>query len=294
MQSAEAIRHGITHQIIESLKKGMIPWRKPWTGIEGPRIPTNFVTGNAYSGINIPILWATSQDRKYDVDYYATFNQWKSVGASVKKGEKAINLVLFKPINKIVKKEDGLEDLKTFPLMKTFPVFSIHSVTGEVVDKVLNQPTFQISEHEQRTEFFQFISATDAQIEYGSLAAAYFPKTDHIQMPHEAQFHGFAAFAETVSHELAHWTEKRLGWNGSYAEGELRAELAAVYTTAALNIPDTSRNLENHAAYIQSWLTALENDTKFIFRAATAASKATDFLLSFSNSQVEVADALVS
>ncbi len=44
----------------------------------------------------------------------------------------------------------------------------------------------------------------------------------------------------------------------------------------------TRGDLTNHSAYVQSWLKAFENDPKFIFRAAAAASKATDFILDFS------------
>src|SRR5436190_14683098 len=102
MQSQHEIRQGITDKIIASLKQGKIPWRKPWTGIAGPRTPTNFVTKRRYSGINIPILWLAGQQRGYDVDYWATFQQWKTVGASVKKGEKAEHIVFFKPFKKTV------------------------------------------------------------------------------------------------------------------------------------------------------------------------------------------------
>ncbi len=42
---------------------------------------------------------------------------------------------------------------------------------------------------------------------------------------------------------------------------------------------DVSQNISNHAAYIGSWLQALENDPKYIFRAAAAASKAADWIL---------------
>jgi antirestriction protein ArdC len=40
--------------------------------------------------------------------------------------------------------------------------------------------------------------------------------------------------------------------------------------------------MENHAAYVQSWLQAMQNDPKYIFDAASQASKAADFILSFS------------
>lgn len=245
MQSQNDIRQAITDKIIASLKAGRIPWRKPWTGIDGPRTPTNFVTKRRYSGINIPILWAASQERGYDVDYFATFNQWKSAGASVKKGEKAIQVVLFKPVEKIVKRDDGTERKEQFPILRVFPVFNVQQVQGEAVEAILNKPAGAPLVHEKRDEFEQVVAATQADIRYsgGSRAAYHRPPADYIEMPPEHAFEGFPAYAETLAHELAHFTEHRLNWSGSYAEGELRAEMSAVFTSAALGIPDDSNNL---------------------------------------------------
>lgn len=286
MQSQHEIRQGITNKIIESLKAGRIPWRKPWTGIDGPRTPTNFVTKRRYSGINIPILWAASQERGYDVDFFATFNQWKSAGASVKRGEKAIHVVLFKPVKKVVREEDGTERTEQFPILRVFPVFNIQQVQGEAVEAYLHRPAVATFEHEQRDEFLRVVAATNADVRFSGSKAVYHRDADYIGMPEEGRFESFPAFAETLAHELAHWSEHRLNWTGSYAEGELRAEMSAVFTTSSLNIAD-SNNLTNHAAYVGSWLEALQNDPKYIFRAAAAASKATDFLLSFSRPQEE-------
>lgn len=280
MLTQNEIRQNITNTIIESLKKGKIPWRKPWTAINGPRTPANFVTKRRYSGINIPILWAASQERGYDVDYYATFNQWKSIGASVKKGEKAVHVVLFKPVKKTVTNEDGTERLEQFPIMRVFPVFSIHSVQGGGVDTLLNQPVGPVFEHEQREEFLRVVAATNADVRYGGSKAVYYREADSIGIPEEGRFESFPAFAETLAHELGHWSEKRLDWNGTYGEGELRAELAAVFVCSS--IMDVSQNLSNHSAYIATWLQSLENDPKCLFRASSAASKAADFILSFS------------
>jgi antirestriction protein ArdC len=99
-------------------------------------------------------------------------------------------------------------------------------------------------------------------------------------MPDERRFNTFGDFADTLLHELSHWTEHRLGWSGSYSAGELRSELASVFLSDSLNVPN-SGDLTNHAAYIQSWIQALENDPKHIFKASSAASKAADYLLSF-------------
>ena len=286
MLSQTEIRQTITDKIIESLKKGKIPWRKPWTGIEGPRTPTNFVTKHRYSGINIPILWLAGQEKGYEVDYWASFRQWKSMDACVKKGEKATNVVFYKPIKKTVKDDDGSEKVVEFPIMRTFPVFSIHQVHGGNVESLLTQPVGQIHEHEQRESFEKMVAATNAEIRFGGSKAAYHRVEDYIVMPDEERFLSFPAFAETLAHELTHWTEHRLGWQGSYAQGELRAEMAACFITAAMSIPDAN-DLTNHTAYIQSWLQALQNDPKYIFQASSAASKAADYIMSFSKA-VEV------
>ena len=41
-------------------------------------------------------------------------------------------------------------------------------------------------------------------------------------------------------------------------------------------------NLTNHVAYLANWLKAMKDDPKFIFTASSQASKAADYLLSFS------------
>ena len=188
MQNQSEIRQDITNKIIELLKKGKIPWRKTWSGMSGPRMPTNYVTKRRYSGINIPILWGASQERGYDVDYFATFNQWKSIGAnvSVKKGEKAIHVVLFKPVSKIVRDEDGTERKEQFPVIRIFPVFSIHQIKSETIEPLLKQPAGPEFVHEQKQEFERVVAATKADVRHGGSKAAYFRSpADFIQMPEE-------------------------------------------------------------------------------------------------------------
>ena len=53
------------------------------------------------------------------------------------------------------------------------------------------------------------------------------------------------------------------------------AEMAAAFTCASLGIAPTVR----HADYLASWLLVLRDDEKAIFRAASAATKASDYLL---------------
>jgi len=52
--------------------------------------------------------------------------------------------------------------------------------------------------------------------------------------------------------------------------------MGSAFLCAALGIVPTVR----HADYLASWLTVLREDNRAIFRAASAASKAADWLLS--------------
>ena len=81
-----------------------------------------------------------------------------------------------------------------------------------------------------------------------------------------------------------HWTghgsrldRDQTGRFGSapYAREELVAELASAFLCAALGIEPTVR----HADYLGGWLEVLRADNRAIFRAASQASKAVEFLL---------------
>ena len=58
---------------------------------------------------------------------------------------------------------------------------------------------------------------------------------------------------------------------------ELVAEIASAFVCASLGIVPTVR----HADYLDSWLAVLRDDDRAIVRAASAASKAADYLLAF-------------
>ena len=298
MKTQAEIRAELTHRMAEALKQGVIPWRKPWRSIPDPvRLPTNGVTRRPYSGFNILNLQLAAQVHGHPAGLWASFNQWKTAGAFVRRGEKATQIILYKPVTKVEKGEDGQADkTKTFPLLKTWSVFNVAQIEGEIAEQcqATTAPTGTRFEGVDRTEFDRAVAATGADIRYGGNTAAYHrPPKDFVIIPQEERFNDFPAFAETLLHECCHWTEWRTGWSGNYAEGELRAEIGACFLATALGVP-TSDDLTNHTSYIQSWLQALESDPKFIFRASAAASKAADFILGFSRPQEQTdAEAVV-
>jgi antirestriction protein ArdC len=62
-----------------------------------------------------------------------------------------------------------------------------------------------------------------------------------------------------------------------YAKEELVAEMTSAFVCASVGIVPTVR----HADYLGSWLEVLREDNRAIVRAASAASKAADYLLAF-------------
>src|SRR6266851_1868271 len=73
-----------------------------------------------------------------------------------------------------------------------------------------------------------------------------------------------------------------------YAKEELVAEITSAFVCASLGIVPTVR----HADYIGSWLEVLREDDRAIVRAASAASKAADYLLAFLPESNESASAV--
>ena len=94
-------------------------------------------------------------------------------------------------------------------------------------------------------------------------------------MPEPGRFRTSADYLTTLAHEHVHWAEVRLGWNGSYALGELVAELGSCYLAAEVNVP-VGEHVEDHAAYLGHWIKELRDDDRALFKAAAQASKAAD------------------
>jgi antirestriction protein ArdC len=102
-------------------------------------------------------------------------------------------------------------------------------------------------------------------------------------MPAFEQFKDADSFYHTHFHELIHWTGtkercnrefgKRFG-DKAYTAEELVAELGASFICAEFGIDQETQD----ASYIASWIKFLESHESAIITAASAASKAVDFL----------------
>lgn len=125
-----------------------------------------------------------------------------------------------------------------------------------------------------------------ANILEGEASAYYVPGEDYVNMPRFELFEDAGGYLATLAHELCHWTghetrlaRKIVNRHGSkdYAAEELVAEIGAAFIGARLGI--VGDHIDNHAAYLASWLKALRDDKRAIFRAATLAQAAADMVL---------------
>lgn len=298
MATTKQIQEEITDKIFEALRKGCMPWRKPWTTSKNCGKPTNVISKNSYRGINTLLLELHRQQHELEGKWYATYKQWCDLGATVKKrpgdvnpGQWGCGIIYYAPIR--TTKEDpktGEEVEVEFAMLKQYTVFSAEQV--DLPDNLSHLVDFGIENTDKKFVDFDpaefAIEATKADIRYGGDRCFYNSTNDHIWMVPKLKFEQEVDYYSTMLHELAHWSESRCKWNGSYAEGEMRAEMAAAFMCTELQIPQ-SDDLSNTEAYLASWLQSLQNDPRFIFKASAAASKAADFVLSFSKQAEPVA-----
>jgi antirestriction protein ArdC len=289
MPSENEIRQQISEQILNALKVGVKPWRRPWALDPSCGAPKNAVTQRPYRGINVLLLELASMKKNYACRFWATFQQIKQMKAHVRRGETATHIILFKPVVKTKIDDDGEEIEETFPVMRTFCVFNAQQTVG-LEHLWPGRTALSPGEIQERFEHADaVVAATGVEIRHGGNEAFYSRSGDYIQMPHRHQFTAPDYYA-TLLHELVHATEAahRLNWdraNEGYAMGELIAELGGCFLAGELGIPTPNDSISNHASYLQHWLEGLQNDTRFIFRAAAQANRAADYVLSFSTVQ---------
>lgn len=278
----------VTSRIIAELEEGRLPWVQPWDASRCPvTMPHNGVSGRAYSGINVLILWAAGMGGGYSSQRWLTYRQAEQAGGHVRRGEKGTVICYadrFTPKDEAEKAQGEDRDARAIAFLKRFTVFNLDQIDGLPEDltnvPALPDPVMPIAEVDR------LIAATGADFRIGGGEAFYAPGPDYVQVPPQAAFREPVNWFRTALHELGHWAggkdrlaRDQTGKFGSvaYAKEELVAELTAAFACASLGIAPTVR----HADYLGAWLEVLRADEKAIFRAASAASKGADLLLSF-------------
>jgi antirestriction protein ArdC len=279
----------ITNRIIAELEAGRVPWVQPWgSSAASIGMPHNAVSDRRYSGINVLTLWDAIVSRGFASHAFLTFRQALALGGHVRRGERGIEVIYTR---RFVPKEErrradteGREPSGGIPFLKWFTVFSVDQCEG--LPERICEPSPPIPEGLILPQAEALIHATGADFRIGGPSAYYSPRHDYVQVPRPDEFHDPVNWHRTAFHELGHWAggtarldRDQTGNFGSVAYGkeELVAEMTGAFVCAALGITPTVR----HADYLGSWLEIIREDNRAILRAASAASKAADYLLAF-------------
>jgi antirestriction protein ArdC len=294
-----SIYQTVTERIISSLKAGVIPWEKPWKTprFAGGPFPRNFFTGKPYRGINVMLLWSG----EYSSPFWLTFKQAQELKGHVRKGQVGTPVVFYKQLPEDKKKraaKDEDEDERTPFLLCHYTVFNVEQCDGLTLPETEQPSAAEVDEDEvcegivhawESRPALHLTSPTEHR-------AYYRPGTDSVHMPARSRFVDTAHYYSTLFHELVHSTGHASRLNRTfggrfgdepYSKEELVAEMGAAFLCAIAGIANEHTD-RNTTAYIQNWISKLEEDNRLVIHAAANAQRAADCILgeSFENPQV--------
>jgi antirestriction protein ArdC len=233
----------ITNQIIEAIEAGADNYQMPWhvNGADSV-FPVNASTHRPYRGVNVMMLWAVAAKKEYATSLWATYQQWRDLGAQVRKGEKSTAVVFWKFFeDETPEVSEGDEPCNRKGVMaRAYHVFNAAQVDGYDVPAI---PRLPETERIGRAE--EFFSELNADIREGGSRAYYSPVEDYIQMPPFAVFKKADFRYSVLAHEVTHWSGAvtRLHRDlaprfqkEAYAAEELIAELGSAFVCAELRL----------------------------------------------------------
>lgn len=281
----------ITDRILTMLDAGTVPWRKGWTGGVNGNLPRN-IRGTAYRGINTWLLSALG----YDSPYFLTYKQAQALGGKVTPGQKGMSVILWQPFEKVVFDEKRQMDVrKRLMTLRYYTVFNVEQTEGCKFPKKV-QATLDGTKAAEPVEAFDPIEAAEDIVNGwetgpvvahdGNGRAYYVPSEDIIHLPKRESFKSPAEYYSTRFHEMSHATghtsrlaRDQRNYFGSHDYGieELTAEFSAAFLNALAGLDPLV--IDNNAAYIASWKSAIKADPKLVITAAGKAQKSADLII---------------
>lgn len=275
----------ITNEIISAIEAGAADFEMPWHRQAEAGLPRNPVTKKLYRGVNTLALWIIRRKAGFASSYWASYLQWKSLGAQVRQGQKGATIVFYQ------RKEEDEEAEEDNQNQARAVIRYSHVFNGDQVDGWTNNETVPEANHQKFSKAVGFINSLQSDIRHGSDTAYYSPALDCIYMPNQSAFRdtksgsAVEGYYAVLFHEHVHWSghpsrlkrdlSGRFG-SSAYAMEELVAELGASFLCATLGINTYPRS--DHASYIASWLKVLKEHKTAIFAASSAASAASLYL----------------
>ena len=283
-----------------------LPWQRGWNTVATAWMNhISATTTKAYKYfLNQLALTMSAEENGYKSNKWITKGQiLKHKGASFKGSPTWIfgwfywEKVQTDKNGKVLKDKDGNDVVKSGYNFTQYMVYNTDQCTGLpdnlASDEVIEDVADYVPLEGRLDHVEEYISNIGAKVEFGKNGAYYRPSTDTIGMPDFESFHSVELYYSTFMHEHIHWTKtedrcKRKDNHANrkaYAFEELVAEMGAVYTMNKLGVPMDEKAFDNHLAYVDNWLGALEKDPKFLVDASMLADKSVKFLDSLQNKE---------
>ena len=294
-ERVEEQRLQVVEKVLADMSEKGVRWAE--NGWARRLSPVNAVTGDAYRGGNRVHLAAIAAIRGYGDQRWMTFNQARKAGWRVRKGARSCVVEKWKLLRFPAEGggADGADEdgpYRAVPRCVGFwSVFNAEEVEGVPPEAPLRDAAPDAA----GALADRFIASSRCPVaEAASDEAFYSPAADAITVPLRAQFAENEGFLRVLLHEMSHSTMVPLGRDpggpfGSpgYAREELVAELGSMFAAAdagfdcaAMASADPGEGYYGaHVGYLKSWMAALREDPGELFRAASKASAAADYLV---------------
>ena len=287
-------------QIVEQIRQGNAPWQKPWKPGE-ESLPKNLSSDKEYRGGNSMYLAVAQGAKGYSDNRWGTYKQIQAAGGQVRKGERGTRILSFQDHRQIAvtdkagKPVHDAEGNKVYRYERTGPSdgAAIHCVQCRSSRRIeaAGTPFTTAGVEGARKRGGSHTSQRRAHQPRERRSRVLQPSERQGNTPGErGQFPSASHYYQTALHELGHATghESRLNRQSlqegvkagfgseAYAKEELRAEISSMMTGQRVGVGhDPSRG----AAYVESWLKALQDDPREIYRASSEAQKMSDHLV---------------
>ena len=291
------MREEMINSFIDCLKKDTIPWHRSWSAKQRP---FNAVTNTTYRGVNSLWLSYNQFAREFDDPRWCTFKQAQTQGWKIKPGSKGTRVEFWSLYDteekrKLTQREaKQLSDELTLEEFKNRvkPISNVYTVfNGEQIEGIpkYEEKTYELNTEELLQKRDTLLKNMNVDFSEGGDKAFYNPSRDRITLPEMNRFETEYDYMATLLHEAGHATghisrlnRDMTGVFGSpeYAREELRAEIASAFAAQVVGI-DYQQNqyMENHEAYVQDWISVLENSPNELFAAIKDAEKISDYLI---------------
>jgi antirestriction protein ArdC len=302
MKQKKDIYQEVTDKFITAIESGTVPWQCPWDKTGDTSLPTNHSTGNVYQGINVISLWMAQHLQQFASSRWMTYKQAQAAGGQVRKNEESNEIFFFKILEKELDEIDqqtGENKIIYIPLPKVYKVFNLDQIDG--IDVEIDDVPSDKSVFDPIETMESVLNNSGIKINEGGLKAFYRISTDEITMPNRFRFSHASSYYASVMHELTHATKHKTRCDREhyrhdnlkvqYAFEELVAEIGSTFILTDLGI---NESFENHASYIDSWLTLLKDDKRAIFKAAAQAQKAHHWVIENCHERKDVTDTIAA